>query len=253
MLPFRLDPALTGDKHRETAEAPPSAEPALAPAAPAWDPIHGLIPPDPPSAAWAANDEDAPASIIENMRHLWALRAGPLAEHAQALLDRAGPWLDYWRANRAAAELNATAGFSDPSVTYEPSRDTSNEPAMAILAIAAAHRALCTGSRDAWMLAIEIADRATGRLGKSRARTAAGQLGNLRSAISQRSADKEKRDKEVMAAAERMRKANVKPHHIPKELAKMEWINARTGRKERLSVTQIRRIRRLGARKDGAE
>lgn len=149
-----------------------------------WHPLDGETPPDPPDAPWHFEPGDSPAEIIHAMRDVWHLATGGTPEHAQALFDRAGQWLDAWMDDRASATILERAGIrvnahklpdtwrvyraraespgiDDENVDDLPPADVVEAPAdtvaqTAILAIYAAHQAIVTGRRALWGIALEL-------------------------------------------------------------------------------------------------
>lgn len=121
-----------------------------------WHPLDGDIPPDPPGAPWQSEPGDSPAAIITSMRKVWQLAKGGTPEHAQALFEKAGPWLDYWRQHRVTADQLDLAGIRVHEMPPADAPDNAVAPGMAILAIYAAHQAILTGRRAMWVIAIEL-------------------------------------------------------------------------------------------------
>jgi len=120
-----------------------------------WHPLDGEIPPDPPDALWRFDPDDLPAQIIHAMREVWHLAKGGTPEHAQALFDKAGQWLDYWQQARASAYDLDRAGIH----LHEAPKARTPDGAVAqtaILAIYAAHQAIITGRRALWAIALEL-------------------------------------------------------------------------------------------------
>ncbi len=119
-----------------------------------WNPLTGDIPPDPPGAPWKSRLGDPPSKIIRDMRKVWRLIDGGTPEHAQALFDGAGAWIDYWLAAREAGGANTRAG-----VRSAPGPDSEIAPTV-ILAIYAARQAVLTGRYDLLAFAREHGEQA---------------------------------------------------------------------------------------------
>jgi hypothetical protein len=119
-----------------------------------WNPLTGDIPPDPPGAPWQSMLGDPPSKIIGGMRKVWRLIDGGTPEHAQALFDRAGAWIDYWLAAREAGGANTRAG-----VRSAPGPDSEIAPTV-ILVIYAARQAVLTGRYDLLAFAREHGEQA---------------------------------------------------------------------------------------------
>jgi hypothetical protein len=212
-----------------------------APGAP-WDPTIGDIPPDPPNAPWVSGTLPTPADIIFAARAVWALRAGDLDEHAQALFDRAGPWLDHWRANRSAAETMSLAGIEVPDRAADVTPDMT--PETALLAIAAAHRAIAGCSKLWWAIAQELAGESVLSIGLARVETLVVQTEALRGESADRRDRRETRDGRILTRAKELIAAGTSRRHLYKRLSAERWPDARQpdGDGVLLSVRTIRRI-----------
>ncbi len=216
-----------------------------------WHPLTGKIPADPPRAPWHYEAGDPPAEIIARMRDLWALRNGGSPKHARDLFEKAGQWLDYWRAARAGSdELDRAGVRGSPSARTDtwrsylaradggPDGDTlpagaevdappgDDVPLLAILAIYAAHQAILTGRRAFWGLGIELAAAAQKPISDRAIPARAEAKENLSAANSDRSSVAKERDVEMLEEIRKRIEKGVKPHNLASILARKKWRNA---------------------------
>lgn len=207
-----------------------------------WKPLDGEIPPDPPDAPWRFEPGDSPAQIIHAMREVWHLAKGGTPEHAQALFDVAGQWLDYWRQARASADDLDRAGIHLPESPNGRIPDGAVAPT-AILAIYAAHQAILTGRRALLGIARELASAALLQRGAAAAHAAAEGKKRLARANDKRSNASKDRDRDLKEAALEQLAKKKKRHQLASILARREWPDARnpqSATKVRLTADHIR-------------
>lgn len=217
-----------------------------------WHPLSGEIPPDPPDAPWQLEAGDPPAEIIRRMRDIWTLRKGGSPEYAQALFANAGEWLDRFQDARADSRALSRAGIRvnvharpDTWAAAPPESETAQT---AILAIHAAHRAILTGWRDSWALAMELAGAAQKSFSDRMIPARADRRGEMNSANAERSRAREAADDEILEKARELLAGGTNRRNLASMLARTKWpdaLNPQSRERVPLSADYIRRRLKL--------